>query len=47
VHCRWEAEKMRIDHPPSYAETKKMESLALHIYGGGEFGGTVAANSMR
>jgi len=30
VHCQWEDET---DHPPSYAEAKKMKSLTLHTHG--------------
>jgi len=30
VHCQWEHETVRTGHPPSYAEAKKMKSLALH-----------------
>jgi len=35
VNCRWEDETVieRTDHPPSYAEAKKMKSLALHTHG--------------
>jgi len=35
VHYQLEDETVRerIDHPPSYAEAKKMKSLTLHTHG--------------
>src|SRR6218665_2491054 len=34
IHCQWEDEmgRERFDHPPSYAEAKKMKSLTLRIH---------------
>jgi len=35
AHWQWEDETVRerTGHPPSYAEAKKMKSLALHTHG--------------
>ena len=34
THCKWEDETVRerTDHPPSYAEAKKIKSLTLHSH---------------
>jgi len=35
AHCQWEDEMLRerTGHPPSFAEAKKMKSVALHTHG--------------